>query len=66
MNYTVFVLLRWLRCLHASMASSILMNREKSESEIGVVNSRLCEFHVCWVHIGANLYHAIGVAQILR
>ena len=27
---------------------------EDSESEKGVVNSGLCEFHVCWVHIGAN------------
>ena len=25
-----------------------------SESEKGVVNSRLCEFHVCWVRVGAN------------
>ena len=27
----------------------------KSESEKGVVNSRLSEFHVCWVRVGANL-----------
>ena len=26
----------------------------KSESEKGVVNSRLSEFHVCWVRVGAN------------
>ena len=27
----------------------------KSESEKGVVNSRLSDFHVCWVRVGANL-----------
>ena len=40
----------------ALMDSSIsMLSGVKSESEKGVVNSRLSDFHVCWVRVGANL-----------
>ena len=40
----------------ALMDSSIsMLSGVRSESEKGVVNSRLSDFHVCWVRVGANL-----------